>query len=246
MQEVAGVVDEGDFDYANLRGDTGPLVYPGGFVWVFAVLRALTDNGANILAAQYIFQGIYLANLVVVLAIYVRSRSMPPYMLVLLCLSRRVHSIFVLRLFNDCVAMLFAHIAILLLLDRRRDIWASIMFSLAVGVKMNVLLFAPVFGLVLCRRGGVAHLVKLVALMAAIQVALGAPFIMWGSARNYMNGAFDFGREFMFKWTVNLKFLGEELFLDKRVALGLLAAHILVLFVFFVSRWLFTYAYCSY
>ena len=47
MQEVEGYLS-GERNYYNLRGDTGPLVYPAGFVYVFVVLRALTDEGLNI------------------------------------------------------------------------------------------------------------------------------------------------------------------------------------------------------
>lgn len=36
MQEVKGFLD-GERDYRNLRGDTGPLVYPAGFVYVYSV-----------------------------------------------------------------------------------------------------------------------------------------------------------------------------------------------------------------
>jgi alpha-1,3-mannosyltransferase len=47
MQEVEGYLN-GETNYSNLKGDTGPLVYPAGFVYVFSLLRWLTDEGTNI------------------------------------------------------------------------------------------------------------------------------------------------------------------------------------------------------
>ena len=77
-----------------------------------------------------------------VMALYIRSKAVPPVVLTLLCLSKRLHSIYMLRLFNDGVAMLAAYIAIWLLISQR---WraALVAFSAAVSVKMNVLLMAP-------------------------------------------------------------------------------------------------------
>ena len=46
------VSNPGELDYVNLRGDTGPLVYPAGFVWIYAVLYWLTDKGTDIRLAQ--------------------------------------------------------------------------------------------------------------------------------------------------------------------------------------------------
>ena len=43
----------------NTTGDTGPLVYPAGFVYIYSLLRALTDNGNNIILAQTYFVVIY-------------------------------------------------------------------------------------------------------------------------------------------------------------------------------------------
>jgi alpha-1,3-mannosyltransferase len=50
----------GEYDYSKLRGDTGPLVYPGGFVWVYMGLREVTNDGKDIVLAQRIFVVIYL------------------------------------------------------------------------------------------------------------------------------------------------------------------------------------------
>lgn len=47
MQEVEGYLN-GERNYSNLKGDTGPLVYPAGFVYIFSFLRFLTDDGTNI------------------------------------------------------------------------------------------------------------------------------------------------------------------------------------------------------
>ena len=78
----------------------------------------------------------------IVLWLYIRSHTVPPLALVLLCASKRLHSIFLLRLFNDGPAMLLAYAATGLLVLRR---WraAIVGFSAAVSVKMNVLLMAP-------------------------------------------------------------------------------------------------------
>lgn len=178
---------QGELDYAKLKGDTGPLVYPAGFVYLFAALRRLT--GGSVVAAQvrwrgrpwlaraarprqclccsssrifpsmggclvsvspsaccttfctsrsshsgtvsrippaptpclphphpqYIFAALYLATQAVVMALYARTAALPPWSLALLCASRRLHSIFVLRLFNDCWAMFVAYGATLAL-----------------------------------------------------------------------------------------------------------------------------------
>lgn len=65
-----------NFDYAQIEGPTGPLVYPAGHLYIFYLLKELTDEGSNILAAQYIFVGIYLAQLILVYKLYSHKRSL--------------------------------------------------------------------------------------------------------------------------------------------------------------------------
>lgn len=234
MEEVGGVLD-GERDYSQLKGCTGPLVYPGGFVWIYSALHYLTGGGTDIRLAQYIFGGLYLAVLALVLAIYHRTPTTPVWAVVLLCLSKRIHSIFGLRLFNDCWAMFFMYAAILALLNRRLSL-ATLLYSFGVSVKMNLLLFLPGFGLILAMEEGILRNIPRALLFFAVQVGLGWPFLAhdW---RAYMNGAFDLGRVFTHTWTVNWKFVPEEQFVSKELALGLLCGHLVVLLVFFFRKW---------
>jgi alpha-1,3-mannosyltransferase len=59
-------------------------------------------------------------------------------------------------------------------------------------------------------------------------VALGAPFLA-AYPRQYLSRAFDFGRRFEQRWSVNLQFLDEATFLSRRTATALLAAHVALL-----------------
>lgn len=62
-------------------------------------------------------------------------------------------------------------------------------------------------------------------------MALALPFIRQ-NAYSYLSKAFDFDRVFMYKWTVNWKFLPEEIFISKALAVGLLCAHFVFLLLF--------------
>merc|ERR1719412_3130882 len=74
MQEVEGVKN-GTYDYSLLKGDTGPLVYPAGFVWIFTGLYYLTQSGTNIKLAQCFFAVLYLVTLALVFRIMVKTRK---------------------------------------------------------------------------------------------------------------------------------------------------------------------------
>jgi len=228
MQEVEGVLN-GTYDYSKLRGDTGPLVYPAGFVWIYTVLYYVTSQGTNIRLAQHIFSALYLVNLALVFRIMVKTRKVPPYVLVLMSVtSYRIHSIFILRLFNDPVAMILLYAAINLFID---DHWSlgSFCFSLAVSIKMNVLLYAPALLLVYLTVLGLPHTFVQLSICAGVQVVLGLPFLA-SHPLNYVIGAFNLGRVFLFQWTVNWRFLPEEIFISPWFHLLLLAGHLATLY----------------
>lgn len=235
MDEVEGVIN-GTYDYTQLKGDTGPLVYPAGFVYIFTALYYVTNHGVNIRLAQYLFAVFYLLTLLLVFRIYHRTKKVPPYVFFFVCCaSYRIHSIFVLRLFNDPVAMMMLFGAVNFFLDGRWTLGCGL-YSLAVSVKMNVLLFAPGLLFLLLSEFGLMRTIPKLSLCAAIQLLLGLPFLMENPI-GYMTRAFDLGRQFMFTWTVNWRFLPEWLFLSRYFHLVLLAAHLLALLLFALRRW---------
>ena len=167
------------------------------------------------------FAAAYVATHALVFAVYARARpaGMPPWVAVLLCASKRLHSLYALRLFNDFWAILLLYAAVLAFSHRR---WAAgcALYSLGAGVKANLLLSAPALLLLLLKAGGPRFAASRVALCAAIQLALGWPFLR-ANPRAYIIGAFGGFGDLKHKWTVNWKFLPPELFLSKGFALPL-------------------------
>ncbi|KAL7271072.1 dolichyl-P-Man:Man(5)GlcNAc(2)-PP-dolichol alpha-1,3-mannosyltransferase [Rhizina undulata] len=233
MQQVA-LYNSGERDYAAIKGGTGPLVYPAAHVYVYALLHKLTDSGRDVRLAQWLFMGLYLATLGVVMAVY-RKAQAPVYILPLLCLSKRLHSIYVLRLFNDPVAIFFLFLAIFFW-QKRSWTLGSIAYSFSVGVKMNTLLVLPAVGLIYLFSLGRDAAIRRAMVMAQVQVLLASPFITT-FPKSYLSRAFEFTRQFLYQWTVNWRFVPESVFLSKGFSLGLLTAHAGLLLFFFSTRW---------
>jgi alpha-1,3-mannosyltransferase len=74
MQQVAQFL-AGERDYTKIRGDTGPLVYPAGFLYVYSLFYYLTQRGTCIRIAQYLFGVLYLVTQVIVFNIYYQSKK---------------------------------------------------------------------------------------------------------------------------------------------------------------------------
>ncbi|KAG5072925.1 hypothetical protein AAZX31_03G193000 [Glycine max] len=232
MSQVTGFLG-GERDYRNLKGDTGPLVYPAGFLYIYSAFQYLTEG--QVYPAQILFGVLYIVNLAIVLAVYVKTDVVPWWALCLLSLSKRVHSIFVLRLFNDCVAMTLFHAALLLLVHRRWNL-GLILFSGAVSVKMNVLLYAPPLLLLMLKAMDISGVLLALSGAALVQILLGLPFLV-SYPVTYISRAFNLGRVFIHFWSVNFKFIPEPVFVSKGFAIFLLAAHLISLASFAHYSW---------
>ncbi|KAL7421437.1 dolichyl-P-Man:Man(5)GlcNAc(2)-PP-dolichol alpha-1,3-mannosyltransferase [Cryptotrichosporon argae] len=263
MQQVDGFLS-GERDYSRLEGETGALVYPAFHLWIYTALYSALSIPRE-KAAQYIFLAVYLATFFLVAGItYLAGRpsaantrpisvpvpssrffhlpadAYPQILLLPLALSKRAHSIYLLRLFNDPFAMFFLYAAIVLFMLDRSWAWntGSVVFSLALGIKMNILLFVPGLLVVLFQFRGLVGTIESAFLVALVQVVLPYPFLATRElAASYLHSAFDFSRQFLYEWSVNWAFVPESTFLSKAFARGLLAAHVLALLAFGWYRW---------
>jgi len=232
---------KGELNYMNIRGGTGPLVYPAGFLYLYRCIQYLAGgDGSDIYAAQKIFVGLYIFYVFIIMKLYmtvarktaesmdsrnkvgqekkndeaqwISSRNIQSSHLIwswrvamlLCCVSKRVHSIFMLRLFNDAPAMILLYVSVFYFMKSRWKI-GCVFFSLGVSIKMNVLLFAPGLLLLLLQANEtLSDTFVCLSICASIQLILGAPFLLTYPV-SYLKKAFEFDRVFFYKWTVNWK-----------------------------------------
>ncbi|KAE8211555.1 hypothetical protein CF327_g4699 [Tilletia walkeri] len=235
--QQADVLLRGERDYYKITGDSGPCVYPAGHLYIYSIFHFLGSGKANIPLSQALFGILYILNLAIVILLY-HAVGAPSILLPFLACSKRLHSIYVLRMFNDPFAMFFFYVAALALCKRS---WTSavIMFSLALSIKMNILLFLPALATILFRALGLPRSIPLALLFLAVQLLISLPFTSSSSTTraHYLTQAFDLSRVFLFKWTVNWRLVTEEVFLSRGFARALLGAHVGMLGLFGLFRW---------
>ncbi|GJD06667.1 Probable Dol-P-Man:Man(5)GlcNAc(2)-PP-Dol alpha-1,3-mannosyltransferase [Galdieria sulphuraria] len=71
LQQVYQVFFEGKRDYSQIRGDTGPLVYPAGFLFIYRLFYAISNGGSNLFPVQVCFAFIHSATLCTVCSIFI-------------------------------------------------------------------------------------------------------------------------------------------------------------------------------
>jgi len=97
-------------------------------------------------------------------------------------------------------------------------------------------LYLPALLVVLFKRHGLIATGRHLITLGASNALLALPFLeedYWA----YLRSAFDLSRVFLFKWTVNWRMMGEEIFLSQQWANGLLLGHISCLVAFGLFVW---------
>lgn len=252
MEQIK-IIQSGELNYDNIYGGTGPLVYPAGHVWIYRFMHWLTQDTKFMSLGQGFFGYLYVLNLAVVMLIYYNMQT-PPWVIYLLSISKRLHSIYILRLFNDCFTTYFVVLTVLSLqyagiyknslagLSKAiTNIGAPLLYSLAISIKMNALLYLPGFLLVtyLLNDAKLVSLITPLAVITSVQAIVGYEFLFNGAVIRdaYLSGAFNFKRKFLYEWTVNWRFLSEETFLDVNFHKCLLIAQLGLLIFFLVTKW---------
>lgn len=90
--------------------------YPAFHLYIYTAFYRLLPAADRVGPAQYIFLAVYLVTFLLVATIYYlagRTRHRPQALLIPLTLSKRAHSIALLRLFNDPLAMVLLYAAVL-------------------------------------------------------------------------------------------------------------------------------------
>lgn len=100
---------------------------------------------------------------------------------------------------------------------------------------MNTLLFAPGFALLYYQGTGFGYSIISAVAVVVIQVLIGLPFLLHNPS-SYISKAFEFSRQFFYKWTVNWRMFSEQEFLSVEFSRILLVLH-LVLLLLFTVKW---------
>lgn len=236
MEQIE-MIQNGAKNYSIIEGGTGPLVYPAGHVLIYKFMNWVTNGMETIHYGQNLFRFLYLFTLICQLVLF-QQLELPPWCIVLACLSKRLHSIYVLRLFNDCFTTAFVVLVVLLLTIATRittstwklrlTVLASLLYSMAVSIKMNALLYLPavLVSIYLNNEGNLLYTLGCGMIMFVWQILVAFPFLKEYPIE-YLYGAFNFSRQFMFKWSVNWQMLEEKGFQSKWFHLSLLVSQIL-------------------
>ncbi|CAM6104821.1 unnamed protein product [Calypogeia fissa] len=101
---------------------------------------------------------------------------------------------------------------------------------------MNVLLYAPPLLLLLLKDLSLVGVGIALSCAAVVQVILGLPFLLEYPVA-YLSRSFNLGRVFIHYWSVNFKFIPEQVFVSKQFAMVLLVMHLGLLFLFAKYKW---------
>eukprot|EP00117_Sycon_ciliatum_P020854 scpid46705/ scgid18446/ Dol-P-Man:Man(5)GlcNAc(2)-PP-Dol alpha-1,3-mannosyltransferase; Alpha-1,3-mannosyltransferase ALG3; Asparagine-linked glycosylation protein 3; Not56-like protein len=235
------MIEAGEHDYMKIKGRTGPLVYPGGHVWLHWLLYWLTGGGKAILLCQALFLVVQVLTSTFVTSLYWRYVPQPFVTCCMFLFTVRCRNVYVNGLFNDCWAMLFVYMAMWLAVRHSRWTLGLLAYSTAVSIKMSALLFAPgMAAAAFCAAGSFSKLVRWSVPAAVLQILAGGVFLI-KHPLSYVHRSFELDRQFFHFLSHNFKWLPKDIFFSRAFQISLLTFHVgLLVFLCAHRRWLST------
>lgn len=237
VTQIEQVID-GERDYAQIKGENGPLVYPAGHVYHFLLVYLLSFKG-TVWMGRIIYS--FLSILLNFLIFQIYDEILPEesrWIKIFQALSQPLLKIVIDRLFNDIFVMLYLYAAVLFLLKTQKYAFllSTLCFSVALSTKFNVLLFLPGFLYVFAKSKGALFMFCQLVFIVFFQILAGLPFILH-YPENYFQKAYDLSREFLYSQTMNWQMIPEHIFHDPIFHKSLLIAHLLLLLAFLIFKW---------
>lgn len=180
-------------DYTLFPGDNGPTNRPALHIYVCRFLAYVAQYGANVVLAQVFFAFLYVFNLGLAMLCYkqakvsvtkdthIQSMSLASlikadalfqvsnYVFPMLCLSKRLHSIYVLRCFDDGFTVMFLFLAIY---QYQHKNWTAgtLCFACGLAVDMNLICALPAVAVILGQAIGLWGALIQISNLLQIQV----------------------------------------------------------------------------
>ncbi len=149
-------------------------------IYVFSAIYYVSDGGKKKRVVRAIFSTMLLLHDYLVLQIYkaaIKKRNLEyAFTLTLAIASIQTHEVYASSFFSDGVVALFCYAAVLALL-KQYSVTATVLISIAIGLKMNALLYLPCFLLVIQLMHGLSGTICSLAFLAGFQIIIAAPFL---------------------------------------------------------------------
>lgn len=230
-------------DYSKLVGATGPIQYPAASLYLYAFFNVLKGDYEDFEEMKQFMTYVHMVGDMIRMWLIVRIYKKAfgkkyqgkLYVFALLLFQAKYKFVSVMHHFNDCWMIIIA-LAAIHLLQYGWSLLSAILMGIAINIKMSAILIVPGFLLVVAfSRGLVLSLITL-AIMIAMQVAIGYEFLIVNKEA-YISMSYNFDRRFVKIEQVNFQFLSEKFQHSDLFNKILLAGHVGFLLVFLLCKW---------
>ena len=216
---------QGERNYSNLVGTTGPVAYPAACVYLYAFLSKISNHYTSWLVwtdskpelppglrfedklPNHMMQNMHI--LIDALRIYITAKIYKKaygksiegrkWILLMLILQTKLKFLGVIHAFNDAIMSLLLVCSIYLAVQVKpiaSQVFLSVvLLGVAINVKMAALLIVPGYMICIAYLMGIRFAIFSILIIVIIQVLFGLEFMLINK-ESYLNMAYNFSRSF--------------------------------------------------